>query len=189
MKSLLLPVALLSAKLHGSLAGGKDHYEKDDGHTDCGGCNGEADVETEIAPAATGNVVDVAFSMPETFSTLLSLTTRAEIVDDLKDPAFGSTVFAPTNDAWIALDAMSLPSCNTRTLSADPDWMGHLHNLLDYHIIDGSEKLSGDVADGSTIAMRNGEDCTFTSFDGVTVNTATVIAADVTANNGKCLLL
>jgi hypothetical protein len=35
--------------------------------------------------------------------------------------------------------------------------------------------------------MLNGEESSFSLADGVAINTATVVAADVTANNGKYL--
>ena len=215
MKSLLLPVALLSAVLNGTLArdsgrrlpyypsSSSSSSSSDEHHDGCSGCNVEKEdvaevnpvgevppVEEvtpveEVAPTATGNVIQVARSMPETFSTVLSLTTKAGMAGDLRSATFGSTVFAPNNEAWVAFDALNLPSANTRVLSADRDWMVHLQDLLDYHVIDGAETLAVDVVDGSRIAMRNGEECSFTNLNGVTINEATVIAADVTANNGK----
>jgi uncharacterized surface protein with fasciclin (FAS1) repeats len=164
MRSLLLSAALLCAVLRGSNVKAED--------TD---------------NPMTGNVVDVAFSMPQTFSTLIFLLTRAGLVDVLRDPTLDSTVFSPTNDAFIALDALNLPSANTRVLSADDDWLPHLQDFLTYHVLGGSEVFAEDITDGLTVTMLNGEESSFSLADGVAINTATVVAADVTANNGKYL--
>jgi uncharacterized surface protein with fasciclin (FAS1) repeats len=96
-------------------------------------------------------------------------------------------VFSPTNDAFIALDALNLPSANTRVLSADDDWLPHLQDFLTYHVLGGSEVFAEDITDGLTVTMLNGEESSFSLADGVAINTATVVAADVTANNGKYL--
>ncbi|MEO1059475.1 MAG: fasciclin domain-containing protein, partial [Actinomycetota bacterium] len=87
------------------------------------------------------------------------------------------TVFAPTDDAFAALppeliEALLLPE-NQEVLA----------QILTYHVVSG-EVLSTDIAagdvetvEGSTIAVGVDEGT-------VTVNDATVIAADVTADNG-----
>lgn len=126
--------------------------------------------------------------MPETFSTLARAVRNAELVDALTDPGLDSTVFAPTNDAFVALNALNLPSANTRNLFRDPAWAPHLQDLLLYHVLGGSQVLAEDVTDGLTVTMLNGEDITFSvSDDGaVSINSAaTVVAADVSASNGK----
>jgi uncharacterized surface protein with fasciclin (FAS1) repeats len=140
---------------------------------------------------AQQNVYQVARSMPETFSTLVRAVVNAGLVDALSDPALGSTVFAPTNDAFVALNALNLPSANTLNLFRDPDWTPHLQDLLLYHILGGSQVLAEDVTDGLTVTMLNGEDVTFSvSEEGaVSLNSAaTVVAADVSASNGKVVL-
>lgn len=133
------------------------------------------------------DVVDVAVSMFSTFSTLIQLVRRAGLLSALRDPDLGSTVFAPTNDAFAALNALNLPSANTLTLFQDPDWQAHLQDLLLYHILGGSQVLAEQVTDGLTATMLNGEDVTFSVSDAgsVSVNNANVVAADVTAINGK----
>ena len=132
------------------------------------------------------DVVDVALSMPETFSRLVALVTKAGLVVALKDPALDSTVFAPTNDAFDALDSLNLPSANSMTLLTDSDWTPHLQNFLLYHVLGGSQVPAEAVTDGLTATMLNGEDVNFsvTNEGGVNVNTASVAIADVSASNG-----
>jgi transforming growth factor-beta-induced protein len=113
----------------------------------------------------------------------------ADLVDALQNPDLGSTVFAPTNDAFTALNSLNLPSANTVTLFRDPDWQPHLQDFLFYHLLGGSQVLAADVTDGLTVTMLNGEDVTFSvsQEDGtVSLNSgATVVTADVSASNGQ----
>ena len=57
----------------------------------------------------TQNIVEIAQSMTETFSTLLGLLQAADLVDTLSGPG-PFTVFAPTNDAFAKIDAATLES-------------------------------------------------------------------------------
>jgi len=87
------------------------------------------------------------------------------------------TVFAPTDDAFSALDGTLLEA-----LLADPE--GLLADILLYHVAPGTA-LSGDLSDGQLVTTVNGEDVTIT-IDGtdVMVNGAMVTVADLTADNG-----
>ncbi len=133
--------------------------------------------EDETVAEATdqGTIVDVAVGAGE-FTTLVAAVEAAGLVDTLSGEG-PFTVFAPTDDAFAALppeliEALLLPE-NQEVLA----------QILTYHVVAG-EVLSTDIAagdvetvEGSTIAV---------GVDGgtVTVNDATVIAADVTADNG-----
>jgi transforming growth factor-beta-induced protein len=131
------------------------------------------------------DVVDIARSIPESFSLLVALVTKAKLVDALKDPSLDSTVFAPTNEAFNALDSLNLPSANTGTLLVDSDWTPHLQDFLLYHVLGGSQVFAEQVTDGLTATMLNEEEVQFSVDDeGVTVNTASVVIADVSASNG-----
>jgi uncharacterized surface protein with fasciclin (FAS1) repeats len=146
---------------------------------------------TTVAQEQQQNVYQVALGLPETFSRLVRAVMAANLVGALEDPNLGSTVFAPTNDAFAALNALNLPSANTVTLFRDPAWQPHLQDLLLYHVLPGSQVLAEDVTDGLTVTMLNGENVTFSvsQEDGtVSVNSvATVVAADVPASNGQWL--
>ena len=131
----------------------------------------EAGMEEE---AGVGTIVDVA-SNTEGFSTLVAAVGAADLVDTLNSEG-PFTVFAPTDDAFAALppgvlDALLLPE-NKDTLT----------KILTYHVVPGAV-MAADVTDGD-VATVEGQTVTLSTADGVTVNGATVIQADVVADNG-----
>ncbi len=124
------------------------------------------------------NIVEIAAS-DDTFSTLVTAVQTADLAGALS--AEGPfTVFAPTNDAFAALPdgvlASLLEEANRDQLTA----------ILTYHVVPGeyfaSETAAGEyeleTLQGDTVDVVVGEDGT------VTVDGATVIAADVDASNG-----
>lgn len=132
--------------------------------------------ETSEAPAAAsaGTIVDVA-STTEGFSTLVAALTAAGLVDTLNGEG-PFTVFAPTDEAFAALppgvlDALLLPE-NKEVLT----------QILTYHVVPG-EVMAADVTDGD-VATVEGQNVTLSTADGVTINGAKVIQADVVADNG-----
>lgn len=148
----------------------------------CGGSSDETAAETaettseEMAVEETGagTVVDVA-SSTEGFSTLVAAVGAADLVDTLNSEG-PFTVFAPTDDAFAALppgvlDALLLPE-NKDTLT----------EILTYHVVPGAV-MAADVTDGD-VATVEGQTVTLSTADGVTINGATVIQADVVADNG-----
>lgn len=148
----------------------------------CGGSSDETAAETaettseEMAVEETGagTVVDVA-SSTEGFSTLVAAVGAADLVDTLNSEG-PFTVFAPTDDAFAALppgvlDALLLPE-NKDTLT----------KILTYHVVPGAV-MAADVTDGD-VATVEGQTVTLSTADGVTINGATVIQADVVADNG-----
>ena len=124
--------------------------------------------------AGVGTIVDVA-SSTEGFSTLVAAVGAADLVDTLNSEG-PFTVFAPTDEAFAALppgvlDALLLPE-NKETLT----------KILTYHVVPGAV-MAADVTDGD-VAPVEGQTVTLSTADGVTVNGATVIQADVVADNG-----
>ena len=88
------------------------------------------------------------------------------------------TVFAPTDDAFIAL-AAALDATAEDLLALEG-----LADILLYHVV-GAQVLSTDLADGATATTLNGADVTVTiNDDGIFINDAQVILADITADNG-----
>jgi uncharacterized surface protein with fasciclin (FAS1) repeats len=131
------------------------------------------------AAASAQNIVEVAVSMPETFSTLVDLVTLAGLGDALASTA-DITVFAPVNDAFAAL-----PEEVVANLQTEP-WLLHLQDTLSYHVLPAVVPAS-DVTDGLVATMLNGENITLTTpAEGeVVVNdNANVVQADVEADNG-----
>jgi transforming growth factor-beta-induced protein len=135
--------------------------------------NDAAPVVTEVA-AEAGTIVDVAVANGS-FDTLVAAVTAAGLVETLSSPG-PFTVFAPTDDAFAALpaglvDALLLPE-NQATLA----------KILTYHVVSG-EVMAADVTDGD-VATVEGQTVALSTADGVTVNGANVIIADVAASNG-----
>jgi len=141
------------------------------------------DLEALLAPPSTdaaaeepGTIVDIAAGNPD-FSTLVAAVEAAGLVEVLSGEG-PFTVFAPTNDAFAALDpavieALLLPE-NQETLAA----------ILTYHVVAG-EVFAADVTEGDVPSVQ-GDPITIT-IDGETVvlnGSANVIATDIDASNG-----
>ena len=127
-------------------------------------------------PEPAGTVVDIVVN-----SEVHNLLEAAVLEADLAETLSGEgpfTVFAPTDDAFIALaEALSLAP---EDLLALPD----LADILLYHVV-GAPALSTDLSDGQTIATLNSAEVTVTINDaGIFINNAQVIVADLIATNG-----
>jgi uncharacterized surface protein with fasciclin (FAS1) repeats len=124
---------------------------------------------------AQNSVVDIIVNSAD-HDTLEAAVIAAELADDLSGPG-PFTVFAPTDAAFAAL-----PSGTIETLLTDPT--GTLAQILLYHVVSGTA-LSSTLSDGQTITTLLGEDITVTiGMNGVMINNATVVVADITATNG-----
>jgi uncharacterized surface protein with fasciclin (FAS1) repeats len=124
---------------------------------------------------AQNSVVDIIVNSAD-HDTLEAAVIAAELADDLSGPG-PFTVFAPTDAAFAAL-----PSGTIETLLTDPT--GTLAQILLYHVV-GAQALSTDLSDGQTITTLLGEDITVTiDTNGVMINNAMVVVADILADNG-----
>jgi uncharacterized surface protein with fasciclin (FAS1) repeats len=145
----------------------------------CGSDSSDA-VDTTVAEAeapaeaVAGDIVAVA-SGTEGFATLVAAVTAAGLVETLQG-AGPFTVFAPNDAAFAALPAGLVDKLLL------PENLAVLTSILTYHVVSGkimsTDVMAGDApsVEGSTIALG--------TTDGVQVNDATVIAADVEASNG-----
>ena len=130
------------------------------------------------------NIVETVASMPETFSTLVGLSQKADLVDTLSNQGVrGFTVFAPTNDTFAKIDAATLESL------AQPENKDQLADILKYHVLEGrvfAVDLSVDfsVLGPFSIPSLEGADIEVTSMTPPTINDAEVTDADVLASNG-----
>jgi transforming growth factor-beta-induced protein len=107
-------------------------------------------------------------------TTLLGLVAeRPDILEALSDPNGSFTVFAPTNEAF------------EDALAAFPDLTEEqITEILTYHVIAGATVLSTDLEDGASVETLQGEDITVNLNDGVQINNANVVAADIAGTNG-----
>ena len=123
--------------------------------------------------ASKSDIVDVAASN-DSFSTLVTAIKAAGLVDTLKsDGPF--TVFAPTNEAFA-----KLPEGTLESLLADKE---KLTQILTYHVVSG--KVSSSQAARLTSATTvQGGNLAIDSSNGVTINGAKVVQADIEASNG-----
>ncbi|MEB3226125.1 MAG: fasciclin domain-containing protein [Synechococcus sp.] len=119
-------------------------------------------------------VVDIAMGN-EAFSTLVAAVSAADLVETLSG-AGPFTVFAPTNDAFAAL-----PEGTLETLLL-PENKELLTKILTYHVVSGNV-LSSDLSAGAVPTVE-GSDIMVSLEDGVMVNNAKVLMADIEAGNG-----
>jgi len=121
------------------------------------------------------NIVEIA-SDNEDFSTLVAAVVAAGLAETLSgDGPF--TVFAPTNEAFA-----KLPEGTVDEL-LKPENKEKLAGILTYHVVAG-KVMSKDLSDGQKAGTVNGQEITVTMEDGVKIDAATVVSADLEASNG-----
>jgi uncharacterized surface protein with fasciclin (FAS1) repeats len=121
------------------------------------------------------DIVDIAAGN-ESFSTLVAAVQAADLVDTLKGEG-PFTVFAPTDEAFAALPAGTVEDL------LKPENKDKLTAVLTYHVVPG-KVMSGDLSDGMTATTVQGSDVTIGTTDGVSVDGAKVVQADIEASNG-----
>ncbi|MDJ0640008.1 MAG: fasciclin domain-containing protein [Paracoccaceae bacterium] len=130
-------------------------------------------------PAFAGSmkkdIVDTA-AEAGSFSTLLAAAEAAGLVETLKgDGPF--TVFAPTDEAFAAL-----PEGTVEDL-LKPENKEQLVSILTYHVVPG-KVMSGDLTDDMAATTVQGSDIMIDLDNGVMVEEATVVSADIETSNG-----
>lgn len=133
-----------------------------------------------FAPAhADGHMADIVDTAVEagSFETLVAAVQAAGLVETLKgDGPF--TVFAPTDDAFAALPEGTVDDL------LKPENKDQLVSVLTYHVIPG-KVMSGDIAGKTTEAATvQGAMVSIDATDGVMVDGAKVVQADIEATNG-----
>ncbi|MEM9272176.1 MAG: fasciclin domain-containing protein [Cyanobacteria bacterium P01_F01_bin.143] len=119
------------------------------------------------------DIVDIAVNN-EGFSTLVTAVKAANLVDTLKSPG-PFTVFAP-NDAAFA----KLPPGTIQTLVQNTP---QLARILTYHVVSG-KLMQADLAKVDSVISVEGSPISIDCSDSFEVKNATVIAADIEADNG-----
>jgi uncharacterized surface protein with fasciclin (FAS1) repeats len=128
------------------------------------------------ASAQAADIVDTAVEAGQ-FETLVAAVQAAELVDTLKgDGPF--TVFAPTDEAFA-----KLPEGTVDDL-LKPENKDQLTAILTYHVVPG-KTMSSDLA-GQTLEVESvqGDPIAIDATDGVKVDDATVVTADIETDNG-----
>jgi uncharacterized surface protein with fasciclin (FAS1) repeats len=130
--------------------------------------------------ASAGNIVETAMGAG-TFGTLIAAA-KAAGLDGALATGKDLTVFAPTDEAF-----KKLPAGTVEDL-LKPENKDKLAAILSYHVV-GSKIMAGDIKDGSqeVKTIKEGGDNMIEvvkSADGVTVDGAKVVTADVAADNG-----
>ena len=138
---------------------------------------GEAPATATSAAVAQADIVETAIAAGD-FNTLVAAVQAADLVETLQgDGPF--TVFAPTDAAFEALPAGTVEDL------LKPENKDQLVSVLTYHVVPGKvmssdlagKALEASTVQGSTVAID-------ATGEGVTVDGASVVAADVQASNG-----
>lgn len=119
------------------------------------------------------DIVDIAVSN-EGFSTLVTAVKAANLVDALKSPG-PFTVFAPTDEAFA-----KLPPGTIQTLVQN---IPQLARILTYHVVSG-KLMKEDLAKVNSVISLEGSPISIDCTDNFEVKNATVIAANIEADNG-----
>jgi uncharacterized surface protein with fasciclin (FAS1) repeats len=133
----------------------------------------EDTAEDTAEMAAEMDIVDTAIAA-EDFTTLVSAIQSAELVETLKGPG-PFTVFAPTDEAFAKI--------SPEELAALLENKTELIAVLTYHVVSG-EVMSADLSDEMIVPTIQGENLTISTTDGVMVNDAMVVQADIVCSNG-----
>jgi uncharacterized surface protein with fasciclin (FAS1) repeats len=129
------------------------------------------------SPAMGADIVDTAVKAGR-FNTLAAALKAADLVDTLKGPG-PFTVFAPTDEAF-----RKLPAGTVENL-LKPENKAELVKVLTYHVVPG--KVMSDYLAGKKTEVKTVEGETLAidaTSDGVMVDNAKVVSADVAADNG-----
>ena len=133
-----------------------------------------------LAMAGAANAADIVDTAADagSFNTLVAAVKAAGLVETLKGEG-PFTVFAPTDEAFA-----KLPEGTVENL-LKPENKEQLVAILTYHVVPG-KTMSSDIAGRQLeVATVQGDTVTIDASDGaVTVDDATVVKADVEADNG-----
>jgi uncharacterized surface protein with fasciclin (FAS1) repeats len=119
------------------------------------------------------DIVDIAVSN-DNFKTLVAAVQAANLVDTLKSPG-PFTVFAPNDAAFAKLP----PGTITTLLQNIPQ----LARILTYHVVPG-KLMQSDLEKMGTVTSVEGSPIPIDCSDNFEVKNATVLMADIEADNG-----
>lgn len=126
--------------------------------------------------AKADDIVDTAVAAGQ-FTTLVAALQAAGLVDTLKG-AGPFTVFAPTDAAFAALPAGTVENL------LKPENKDQLVAVLTYHVVPG-KVMSADIAGKSMqVASVQGSNLSIDATNGVKIDNANVVTADIETDNG-----
>ena len=123
--------------------------------------------------AAETYIVDTAVAAGQ-FTTLAAALKAAGLIETLKGPG-PFTVFAPTDAAFA-----KLPAGTVEALLKDK---AKLTKILTYHVVAG-KVMAADVVKLKQAKTVEGSMVSIDASNGVKINDATVVKADIAASNG-----
>jgi uncharacterized surface protein with fasciclin (FAS1) repeats len=127
--------------------------------------------------AFAADIVDTAVEAGS-FQTLVAAVEAAGLVDTLKGEG-PFTVFAPTDEAFAALPAGTVESL------LEPENRDQLVAILTYHVVPGAVRSADLAGQELEVATVQGETVAIDASGGaVKVDEATVVQADIEADNG-----
>jgi uncharacterized surface protein with fasciclin (FAS1) repeats len=119
------------------------------------------------------NIVEVAVAAGS-FKTLVAAVTAAGLGETLSGPG-PFTVFAPTDEAFA-----KLPAGTVEGLLKD---IPTLTKILTYHVVSG-KVMAAEAAKMTSATTVQGGEIKIDASNGVKINDATVVTADIDASNG-----
>ena len=129
-----------------------------------------------FSAAKAADLVDTAIAAGS-FKTLVTAVKAAGLVETLKGKG-PFTVFAPTDEAFAKLPAGTVENL------LKPENKKQLVAILTYHVVSG-KVMSKDLAGKNTMAKSvEGGEISVGATDGVKVDNAKVVKADIEASNG-----
>ncbi|MEL6586444.1 MAG: fasciclin domain-containing protein [Pseudomonadota bacterium] len=130
-----------------------------------------------VSSASTSkDIVDTAVAAGD-FTTLVAAVQAAGLVDTLKGPG-PFTVFAPTDAAFAALPAGTVENL------LKPANKDQLVSILTYHVVPGNFPASSLAGTRGSVPTVQGSNLHVDGRNGVRVENANVVTADVFASNG-----
>lgn len=124
----------------------------------------------------SNDIVDLAVET-EFLSTLVAAVKAGDLVSTLKGEG-PFTVFAPSNEAFAALPE------GTLDFLLKPENKDQLQKILSYHVVAGKVK-SSDLKDGmKAVTVEGSEIEVYISENASKINDATILTADISADNG-----
>jgi uncharacterized surface protein with fasciclin (FAS1) repeats len=127
------------------------------------------------AEAQSKDIVDTAVAAGS-FKTLAAALEAADLVGTLKGKG-PFTVFAPTDEAFAKLPPGTVESL------LKPENRDKLRRILTYHVVSG-KVMAADAMKLRSAKAVSGDTLSIAAMNGVTIDNARVIKADVAASNG-----